>query len=49
LIATMVILVGTVALVQFAGDRLVRLTTPRIRTAASRGAPRTPAAEPIDA
>jgi ABC-type methionine transport system permease subunit len=49
MLATIVILVGTVALVQFTGDRLVALTTPRIRTAASRGAPRTRAAETIDA
>ncbi|MEO7123231.1 MAG: ABC transporter permease subunit [Lacisediminihabitans sp.] len=33
MLATIVILVALVALVQFAGDRLVRLTTPRIRTA----------------
>lgn len=49
MLATIVILVGTVALVQFTGDRLVALTTPRIRTAASRGTPRTRAAETVDA
>lgn len=36
MLATIVILVATVALVQLSGDRLVKLTTPHIRTAPSR-------------
>ncbi len=36
MLATIVILVATVALVQLTGDRLVKLTTPHIRTARSR-------------
>lgn len=35
MLATIVILVATVALVQLTGDRLVKLTTPHIRTAAA--------------
>ena len=49
MLATIVILVGTVALVQFAGDRLVGLTTPRIRTGTPRRSSSAPTPQRADA
>ncbi len=49
MLATIVILVATVAFVQFTGDRLVALTTPQLRQSASRRTSRAAASEFDDA